>query len=352
MPPSDNWWIVLADFGISKRAGEDNGPTTAIKSTEGFMAPELLGFPNLTKPKNISSSKATDMWALGEIVFRMLAGEATFLSMYELMAYCQGQQAFPSDRLPPSTGYDGKEFISSLMKIHPSDRMTTSQGLIHSWMKSQELSIEDEFSSLNMGQTNAAGIIQPDTVEEASARWTTLSDAESKSVRTVKQIPPNILLSYQGGPEQTQREQRYRDSLTQKDRNTGLETRMVWQMLKGHPSVSSVAFSPDSKTLASAKTHIKLWDSRSGEVLQTLKGHTSHVCSVAFSPDGKTLASASDDRTIRLWDARSGAALQVLSDHAASVEAVAFSPDGKTLVSGSGDGTIRLLAIVKSGSGH
>ena len=38
----------------------------------------------------------------------------------------------------------------------------------------------------------------------------------------------------------------------------------------------------------------------------TLKGHTGAVVAVAFSPDSKTLASASYDGTLKLWDMTTG----------------------------------------------
>src|SRR5262249_48333772 len=103
--------------------------------------------------------------------------------------------------------------------------------------------------------------------------------------------------------------------------------------------VSSVAFSPDGKTLASASWDqtIKLWDVSAGRELATLKGHTSSVSSVCFSPDGRALASASWDRTIRLWDLPGGRKPRVLQGHTAPVNAVCFSPDGRSLASAAGD---------------
>jgi hypothetical protein len=44
-----------------------------------------------------------------------------------------------------------------------------------------------------------------------------------------------------------------------------------------------------------------LWDINSGEVKNTLTGHSDSVSSIAFSPDGSTLASCSHDNTIKLW---------------------------------------------------
>jgi len=74
-------------------------------------------------------------------------------------------------------------------------------------------------------------------------------------------------------------------------------------------------------------------------------GHTDEVTSVAFAPDGRTLASGSPDQTIKLWDVASGREVRTLSGHTHWVRSVAFSPDGRTLASGSYDNTIKLWDV-------
>ena len=97
---------------------------------------------------------------------------------------------------------------------------------------------------------------------------------------------------------------------------------------------------------------VRLWDSDTGEHLQTLEGHTDNIWCVAFSPDALTLASGSVDRTIRLWNASTREHLRTLEGHTDSVLSVAFSLDSGTLASASTDGTILLWELTPSRSAN
>ena len=80
-------------------------------------------------------------------------------------------------------------------------------------------------------------------------------------------------------------------------------------------------------------------------------GHTGTVYSVAFSPDSKILASASRDGAVRLWDVATHRQIgKPLTVHAGGVTSVAFSPDGTTLATGSEDGTVRLWDVATGGA--
>lgn len=169
--------------------------------------------------------------------------------------------------------------------------------------------------------------------------------------------------------------------------------------------VSSVAFSPDGKSLicghflmsSGAGSTIKIWDLHTKALLHSLSSHLQSVSSVAATTEGfwdvqmtspteadatpllvsgsydgtlklwdlptgkllqtfcghsdavhtlsvnrQLLASGSYDRTIQLWDLKTGLLLHTLSGHTAAIGSVALSPVDAVVASGSHDHTVKI----------
>jgi WD40 repeat protein len=119
--------------------------------------------------------------------------------------------------------------------------------------------------------------------------------------------------------------------------------------------VLAVAFSPDGRTLAVGENYrggppndIKILDAATGRLSRSLPQADVRLfgtfSSVAFSPDGKTLAAGNWNQTVPLWNLATGRVVRRLKC-AAVVDSVAFSPDGRRLVTGSGDGAVKLWDV-------
>jgi WD40 repeat protein len=113
------------------------------------------------------------------------------------------------------------------------------------------------------------------------------------------------------------------------------------RVLSGHHS--SMAFSPDSRTLATADdvNAVRLWDPRTGKSRATLTG-LDGIHTLAFSPDGRTLATGTFDGAVTLWDPDSKRLRATLPGRTPWLNTMIFSPDGLALATAGNDGAARL----------
>lgn len=108
----------------------------------------------------------------------------------------------------------------------------------------------------------------------------------------------------------------------------------------------ALAYSRDGTLLATSgidDTFI-LWNVATGREslrIAQLKG----ALDVAFSPASDLLATAGPGKDAILWDVGNGKARAILKGHTAAVTAIAFSADGKFLATGSADKTVRLWTV-------
>ncbi|HVQ67002.1 MAG TPA: WD40 repeat domain-containing protein [Bradyrhizobium sp.] len=102
------------------------------------------------------------------------------------------------------------------------------------------------------------------------------------------------------------------------------------------------AFSLDGRRVVTGGGNIAIWNAGNGENLITINPIGGGVHAADFSRSGERIASGDDNHFVTLWDSRNGTVLRKLDRDQGNVRIVAFSPDGRSLLSGGFEKVLRL----------
>lgn len=109
-----NGTVKLLDFGVAVKIGERQ---RTICGTEEYMAPEIL--------KDHGYGKEIDLWALGVLVFELLAGSTPFTPPVT------GDQKI---KWPVGIDHLAQELITGLLQVIPQRRLSFDSVLEHPFL--------------------------------------------------------------------------------------------------------------------------------------------------------------------------------------------------------------------------
>jgi WD40 repeat protein len=102
---------------------------------------------------------------------------------------------------------------------------------------------------------------------------------------------------------------------------------------EGGLNTNCLAYSPDSRLLASGRDLVQLWDLWQRRRVQEIR-IAGNVSSVGFAPDGRLVVAAGGGAAVQLFDVETGRLVQHHDYSWCRAQCALVSPDGKTLLCG------------------
>jgi WD40 repeat protein/serine/threonine protein kinase len=391
-PPLATLHPKITDFGLARptEGGATLTQSGFLVGTPGYMAPEQAGGCD----RRALVAPATDIFALGVILYELLTGQMPFQgdSTLEVLRAVTSDEPMRPRRLQSRLPRDLEAITLHCLEKDPARRYQTAadlaadlrRWLAHKPIRARRVSAAERLARWCKRNSAVAGLLaavflllaavagvasvgyvqtkgalnreakQRIAAEESKAKAT----QEANRARTAEQemrgqwyaAGSNLMRPAWDTGQVDRLRALLAETETYPDR--GFEW-YYWQRLchpdqqtyiGHHSEVLSVSWSPDGTRLATASEDhtAKVWDAVGGREMLTLNGHTAAVSSVSWSPDGTWVATGSHDGTAKVWEVAGAREMRTLRGHTGPVYAVSWLPDGTRLATGSGDRTTKV----------
>lgn len=379
----------ITDFGLAKRLDDDSGLTQSgsIVGTPSYMAPEQAA------GHNAAVGPASDIYALGAILYEMLTGRPPFRgpSAVDTLMLVRIAEPVPPTRMQPKIPRDLETICLKCLHKDARRRFTDAEALaddLNRFLNGRPILArptpqwERGLKWARQNPTVAAlslGIVVITLLGIGLVTWQWQRASDKAIAESVARGEAETLKRQ--ADEQRKRAEWFLASLAvERSLNLceqGNVSRGVLELARNleaislppeyervvranlaiwgrafpylhntlmHDRVRALAFSPDGRLLVSAgdDNAARLWDVGTGQISLRPMPHPSSITLAGFRPDGQAFFTAGSDAVVRLWSSRTGELLGTPMTHQGIIVSAAFTADSSTFITGTTEGVVTL----------
>jgi WD40 repeat protein/predicted Ser/Thr protein kinase len=368
----------ITDFGLAKRLSDSQLSTLNPQLT---LSGQVLGSPNYlppeqAEPKRGPAGPASDVYALGAILYHLVTGRPPFQaeSLTTLLRQVIESDPVVPRSLNPGIPRDLETICLKCLEKEPHRRYASAQALAddldrflnHQPVLARPINPTGRVWRWCRRQPVRAGLIAALVLVfvagTAAVLWQWRQAATQRRAAVAAGAEAQIgeyAASIATAQSMIQARQfpQARDTLLARTRQSYRGWEWGWLLRSCNQDLMTLSenqslgveavFSPDSRLLVTSGFDpvLQVWDLATGEAIRRLPGHTGVANMTSFSPDGRRLCTfswAPGDRTVRFWDMATDQVLFGPIKAPSAINYGALSRDGRRLATAGADGKVRV----------